>query len=278
LQLESLEERAVMNSTYLVADFPGHGVYLYNPYNQNWQGLTSLNASKLAVDTGGDVVADFPGRGVWVWNNNSYSASHGWHQWMGMDASAIAIAGLGGFTVAASFPHAGVYEMTNGGSSQCLTTLPASLLGVDASGDVVADFPGRGVWLHPAYQSWVGLTGTDASAISMGEPYIAAEFPGHGVFLFDMNTSIWTGLTGANASAVSVSGEGRVVASFQSYGICTYYDGQWESTQAPASAQVGGNTTEVDALYSSGIWQYDCGTDQWKCLISTHADVMACAD
>jgi hypothetical protein len=279
LHVERLEDRAVPTATYLAANFPAYGLYLYSPFTQHWQHLAPLHPSKLAVDTGGDVVADFTGRGLYVWNNNPYSAGHGWHHLTSVDARAVAIAGLGGFTVAASFPGYGVYESVNAGPLQRLTSSVASLVGVDAAGDVVGEFPNLGVWLHPAYQNWYRLTSTDASAISMSEVYIVGEFPGNGVWLYDMNQYSWTQIISIDATAVSVCDAGLVVASFQNYGVYTYYEGQWQNTNAPGSAsQVGGNTTEVDGLLGNRIWQYDAATSQWRQLISVYCDLMACAD
>ena len=47
--------------------------------------------------------------------------------------------------VVAEFPGFGVYQYTNGGGWQFLTGSEASLLGMDGNGDIAANFPGHGL-------------------------------------------------------------------------------------------------------------------------------------
>jgi hypothetical protein len=52
-----LENRDV--PSYLAAEFPGQGVWLYSP-DGSWRQLTAANVSLVATDSYGEVVAEVP--------------------------------------------------------------------------------------------------------------------------------------------------------------------------------------------------------------------------
>src|SRR5947209_5578676 len=43
--LERLEDRTVLSASYLAAEFPGHGVWLWSSSSGSWQQVTAANAS-----------------------------------------------------------------------------------------------------------------------------------------------------------------------------------------------------------------------------------------
>ena len=68
--------------TYVVAEFPGQGLWHYEDVNysldplKDWVPLTANNASTEAISPNGDVVAEFPGQGVWLDSGATWKRCH----------------------------------------------------------------------------------------------------------------------------------------------------------------------------------------------------------
>jgi hypothetical protein len=73
--------------------------------------------------------------------------------------------------------------------------------------------------------------------------YLAAEFPGYGVWLYTSSNTHWTQLTAANASQVAADSNGDVVAEIPGQGVWLY-DGAWQQLTT-------NNATLLDA--SNGV-------------------------
>jgi hypothetical protein len=160
-RLEELESRDV--PSYLAAEFPGQGVWLYNAADGSWQQVTANNASQVAADSNGDVVAAFPGQGLWLrtpdntwWQltaNNAASLDFAYHPFGNLEGW------RGVLLVVAEFPGQGLWRFSDwawsfgqdwslrgyGGWIQ-LTANDAATEAIDQNGNVAAAFPGAGVW------------------------------------------------------------------------------------------------------------------------------------
>jgi hypothetical protein len=110
-----------------------------------------------------------------------------------------------------------------------LTPANASLLAVDANGDVAGEFPGYGVWEYQPGSGWKLLNGVDATILLMdGSGDIAAEFPGFGVGEYSPGVG-WSLLTAANASLLNIDSIGLVAGEFPGYGVwLTQISGGWQ--------------------------------------------------
>jgi hypothetical protein len=250
--LEALEDRTT--PSHLAAEFPGHGVWLYNSASGgSWQQLTTNNATQMAADSGGEVVAEFSGQGVWLYRNG------GWQKLTANNASALGIAanylsyvpGLGtvqSTNVVAEFPSQGLwrysitvaseYPTATGGGWTQLTANNASLVAVHPDGYVAADFPGSGVWYYYdgpyGASGWQQLTGADAVSLALNgsdpgyasfkSSYVVASFAGYGVWYWSAEGAGWRvqQLTASEASAVSVNDFGDVVGEFPGWGVWSY--------------------------------------------------------
>ncbi len=94
---------------------------------------------------------------------SSYSAA-GWSQLNAADASLLTVDASGG--VEADFRGYGLYRYTAASGWTRLIAADASLLAPDASGDVVADFAGYGVYHYTAATGWSQLIAADASLLT----------------------------------------------------------------------------------------------------------------
>jgi hypothetical protein len=126
----SLAIGATLNLTsWVVATFPGQGVWRIQVEVQGWQLLTASDAATVGINQNGDVVGEFPGWGVW-----SYSD-----------------AGAGGYNP--GWIH--------------LTAADAVMVGIDAAGNVYGQFPGWGVW-YDRFGYWQYITPSNASSCGIG--------------------------------------------------------------------------------------------------------------
>ena len=225
----------VVDSTYVAAEFPGQGLWHfhlssinYAPPGGGWEQLTANNASSEAVDPNGYVVAEFPGQGVWFYTTpGTWQGVGGWQQLTAADASGLAVNGIDfGFAsaktsmVAAAFSGHGVWRIpilnpAGPGAWQQLTASDASTVSVNASGDVVGEFPGWGVWAYLDSKNaaslgwgtgWNHLTAADASLVGIDDTanIYGQYFYGWGVW-YDQVAS-WRLLTPSNASSFGVGG------------------------------------------------------------------------
>lgn len=289
LQVERLEGRDV--PSYMVMDVPGHGVYLYNDGATDNNGTTGAiqlvphHANALAVDHYGNVVASLPGYGTYVYGSRTYNTNPGWHKLVGATASALAISsGNGNWTLVGMFPGYGVYEMKEGYGWRQLANAAnrATILDVSPDGDVVAEFPGRGVWYHYYFGSnWQRLTGVDVTLLDATDNWVVVYAPGHGVARMSIDSTTpqpnWQGLTGHQPTALAIDGNGDVVGNFPGYGIRYYdnYTDQWNYTVASNAQAVGMVSSTIDAYRSGWIWIYDTATETWRRALNIPIDYFA---
>jgi hypothetical protein len=264
--LEALESRDV--PSYLAAEFPGQGVWLYNSAGGTWTQLTAANASQVATDSRGEVVGEFPGQGVWLYNHDYLNQ---WQQLTANNAASLALgysyyydnaysASTATFVVA-EFPGQGLWEFFSKNIDYSfssgwvqLTANNAATEAVDGNGHVVADFPGQGVWFYGTSSSnggtggWQQLTAADATCLAIGSAIgtptgpssvpdvVAAAFAGYGVSRLTVDVpghaGGWAQLTASTATAVNINTSGDVVAEFPGWGV-------WSYTDSSAAAQAG---------------------------------------
>jgi hypothetical protein len=204
----------------VVAQFPGQGLWRYTRSNvlgydtAAWQELTANNAATEAIDGNGNVVANFPGQGTWFFGTSSYAGgTSGWQRLNDADAISLAIGSAAVIpsvpspnavpdVVAAVFDRfsgyawAGVSRLTvdvmgHAGDWTRLTAAVASMVGINAGGDVVAEFPMMGMWnftdssaaLAVGWTSgWHKLTAADAALLGIdASGYVYGQFPYWGV-------------------------------------------------------------------------------------------------
>jgi hypothetical protein len=297
--LEALEDRDV--PSYLAAEFPGQGVWLYNG---NWQQITANNASQVVVDGRGEVVAEFPGQGVWLYSGT------GWQQLTANNAASLDMASSFAYDrfhnyytvtrVVAEFPGQGLWEYASSagyyaspGTWTQLTANNASTEAINGGGGVVAEFPGWGVWLYGVGGGWQQLTAAEASSVAISgdmgtASYVVAEFPGYGVWSWNSIPGYgWDQLTPSDASSVAVAGGGVVVASFPGYGVWRYADpgtiyppnhaANWSQLTASEAGMVGldANDAYFGQFPGWGIWMDSGGV--WQCLTANNPSSMGVA-
>jgi hypothetical protein len=315
--LEALEGRDV--PSYLAAEFPGQGVWRYESAAGAWTQLTTNNASQVAADTNGDVVAAFPGQGVWLCTRDT-----AWRQLTAANAASLDVAyspygegsdwATGVIAVVAEFPGQGLWRFSKpmyktgqdwslasfGGGWIQLTANDATTEAVDQNGNVAAAFRGAGVWLFQEFYGpgqrgqtpWQQLTAADASGLAlravMGGPpiFLAAEFPGHGVWRYQLNVwnsaaSGWQQLTASDAATVGIDQFGDVVAEFPGWGVWSFLDSAaavaagwhagWNQLTAADAALVGIDTAgnAYGQFPGWGVW-YDQAYS-WQCLTPSNA-------
>jgi hypothetical protein len=305
--LEALERLDV--PSYLAAEFPGQGVWLYNSAGGSWQQMTAANASQVAADSAGDVVAEIPGQGVWLYGPTDQYANRAWQQITANNASGLAMAlryeptlHSGTFNnvyVVAEFPGQGLWLYDNftlsnppGGYSshtenwQQLTANNAATEAVATNGQVVAEFPGQGVWIYSNItgggSQWQQLTPSDASSLAVsgglyGPATVVAEFPGYGVWRIQ-EMGGWVQLTAANAATVGINDSGDVVGTFTGSGVWTYsdtgaggYNPGWNCLTAADAALVSIDASgNVHGQFGvDGIWYDHFG--YWICTTANNA-------
>ena len=87
-------------------------------------------------------------------------------------------------------------------------------MAVDGNGDVLAEFPGPGLWRYQGATGWQQLAA--ALAINANGD-VAGEFS-NGLGRFE-DAGGWQQLSTANASQVSITTNGDVLGEFQGYGV-----------------------------------------------------------
>jgi hypothetical protein len=267
-RLEELESRDV--PSYLVADFPGYGVW--RAQDGVWQQFTPSDATHVAVDSEGDVVGVFPGHGIWLYSNGTNT----WEQINTADASGLAIDytvfadhrlswSTTTIYVAETYAGHGVWlfndaTTTNKGSSVILghsagvkelTPSSASIVAVNYQGNVLGEFPGYGVWYcQSGGTDWQQWSQSDASSLAMCVSYMVAEFPGQGVWRAQPGFQGWQQLTPSDATAVAVNGDGDVTVAFAGYGVWSYLQ---SANAAAAGWSMGWHQLTPSDAYAVGI-------------------------
>jgi hypothetical protein len=261
-RLEILEDRTVPAT--VVTDFPGAGLYRYDPASHAWQLLTGVDPAALAVDgNSGTIIASFKGYGTYQWTTSS-----GWQLLTGATASEVAVAGFGQ-NVVGEFQGAGLWEYHPDTGWFQLTAANASSVSVDNADNVAGVFPGAGVWGLPgAGGGWIQLTAANASQVVCGGTgYVVAEIPGAGVWDFHFGAG-WTRITAADAvSLAGSSAGGLVVGSFATYGTFTINPVTRETlfvTGAIADDLATDGVNVVGAFGGGGTWYYSGASPQWE--------------
>jgi hypothetical protein len=214
--------------------------------------------------------------------------------------------------LAMEVPGFGVWQYNPGGGGwQQLTTNNASLVASDSAGEVVAAFPGWGVWLYsagfpPASLSgaWTQITANDTAAgLDIGYfsgptrfgkdtvTNVVAEFPGQGLwrytnergnpFGYSMRNAFWEQLTANNASTEAIDNAGEVVAEFPGQGVwfCSASTDWRQLTGADASSlAIGlmntyGPAVVVGAFPGAGVWRLQVGSP-WQQLTASDATMV----
>jgi hypothetical protein len=218
----------------------------------------------------------------------------------------------------AEFPGYGVWRCQDNGTWQQLTTADATQVAADRTGNVVGQFPGHGIWLYSnSTKNWQQINTLDSSTLAIGEyyfeiwqrgtyfstiihNYVAAEFPGGGVWLFDnytldqqysyhYNSASWTQLTPSSASAVAVDANGHVVAEFPGYGVWLYGqlgNGPWyqlttsDARSLANAAALFGSSLVVAEFPGYGVWRWSdyAGWQQLTASDATAVGITATGD
>jgi hypothetical protein len=220
----------------VVGEFPGQGVWLFS--NNTWQQLTANNASTLSLASGSVnpydpavrvdnvfVAAEFPGQGLWRYGRSVVAADGttvaGWMELTANNAAAAAVNENG--QVGAAFPGQGVWFFYETGWQQ-VTAAEATSLGVSTPTwpELVAEFPGHGVWrlnFQPGY-GWEQLTTLDATSVGMNAyGDTVAVFPGWGVGVYARFGSAWEQRSTNGAALVALDLGGQLYATFPGQGV-----------------------------------------------------------
>jgi hypothetical protein len=250
-----------VTTTYpiVVGQFGTSGVQQFNSVTNSFVPLSTMNASLLAANAQGDVVADFTGHGVWLFRPtvgfvliNGYDAvalaidpqgnvaasfngfgtarfipsfgPNGWFGISGGTATLLATDALG--DVAMVFPT-GVYEFRPGSGSLLINGHTATSLAMNGPGQIAANFPGFGLGLFLPGFGWELINGYQATVIAIDERGdVTAQFPGFEVAKYIFSVHQWGGLSGAPAMTASLLGMdalGNVFAEFQGLGVWSFY-------------------------------------------------------
>jgi hypothetical protein len=225
----------------LVFDF-GSGIGVYAWMNHaTWLPIHPLSPTQLATgdlddDGRADLLAVFPGFGIWRWHDGAWTNVHP------LDANRIAVGDLD----SASGPD-----------------------------ELIADFPGHGVYLLSNNTTWSALHGLNTTGLMTadldgnGQDEIVVSFPGYGLYEYRNNAS-WVQLSGLNptrlaAGRIDVNTPEDLVADFGSAGIWTFRNNTtWTSLHLlPAEhlvlADLDGNGQDeviVDFGPAYGLWQF----------------------
>jgi hypothetical protein len=203
-----------------------------------------------------------------------YNAA-GWAQLTPADASLLAMDAKG--DVAIEIPGAGVWRYRDGTGWAQLTVGNASLLAMDRTGDVAIEIPGAGVWRYTDGTGWAQLTVGNASRLAMdASGDVAVEIAGAGVWRYQQ-ASGWGQLTTADASVLAMGGDGNVAVEIAGAGVWRYEaaTGWQQLTVGNASALAMNATGAVTAeIAGAGVWGYTDSTN-WAQLKTTDASALA---
>jgi hypothetical protein len=271
----------VTTSPVVVGQFGTSGVQQFNFVSRTFAPLTFANANLVAANSAGDVVGNFPGHGVWL-----FRPTVGFVQINGIDAVALAIDPMSDVVASFSFNNYGTGEFRPSlGPTNWLVLDPgtASLLAMDALGDVAAVFPTRGVFLFRPATGFMLINGHDATALAMNGPgQIAASFPGFGVGLFLPGFG-WELINGHGAPSLAIDDRGDVAAQFTGFGVAQYNFTTRIWTVLPGAPSADATLVGTDALGDvfaafpgMGVWEFD-QTQGWLQLTAVDASLLAVA-
>jgi FG-GAP repeat protein len=164
--------------------------------------------------------------------------------------------------------------------------------GVD---DLIADFPGYGLWVFRNNTTWTFLHGLDVATMTTsdldndGKADLVASFPTYGIWIF-RNNSTWTPLHPFTASAIAVGqlddgAQADLVIDFGAWvGIWTYTNSAtWTqlhdlSSTALAVADFDGDGRDEVAIGFAGssVWRYSAvDASPWTCLNGNPVSALA---
>jgi hypothetical protein len=254
-----------VGNDYSVADFKGYGVFRFSDAT-GWQQLSGADASQLKVDSNGDVVGVFS-NGTYL-----YETASGWKLLTGATPYSVDVAtGNGNWAsgplVVASYGN-GVWRYADSkGWSQMGSTV-ANQVGIDAYGDVVADYYYAGVWrwfqTNSTTGSWTQLSSAYAYSIDIAgsAAYVVGSFS-NGVWLY--SGSSWIQLGSTSATQVAVDDGGNVAASYSSAGVWRYASGSGWAQLSGASPSGGIDIASDGSIlggFSNGVWRFRGGAWQ----------------
>jgi hypothetical protein len=202
----------------LVANFPGFG--LYQCSLSPWTLLTPNDSVENLVVIGDWLFADFGSLGLWkydgAWHNLSYSNPN-----MMLAYSRTLIANFPGQGLYELELDGSIWtQLTPNDTVQALIVVKTPW---GAPGFVYADYGTLGLWKYNG--SWVQITSADANLLGSYRGDLVANFPGHGLWRYDGTT--WTLLT-PNDTVQALIEVGDLYADYGTLGLWRYNDTTWE--------------------------------------------------
>jgi extracellular elastinolytic metalloproteinase len=209
----------------------------------------------------GDVVGDFGGAGLWALYNQAGSPQ--WSQLHSMNPSLISAVNLDG----------------------------------NSSSDVVAVFPGFGLWARMNNTTWVPLHNLAPSHVVAGDldgnggDELIANFPGAGLWIW-MNNASWVNLHGLNPVALAtgnIDGDQQnradVILSFAGAGVWVWKNNaSWESVHSADATKIrtgdldgNGKADVVVDFVGRGVWTLFNGSS-WAPLLNANVSAIAIAN
>jgi hypothetical protein len=234
----------------LVADFGVMGALCrYNPGN-GWGQLATASSNLLRVGLGGKLIANFPGFGLYRHNggnnwelltpNSSVEnlistwgelyADFGplglwkydgeWHNLSYSNPNHVLFRGSS--NLVANFPGYGLYEYVTSSTWTQLTPNDTVQALIEVWPILYADFGAQGLWKYDG--SWAEITPDDANLLGSYKGNLVANFPGHGLWQYDGAT--WTQLTPNDTVQALIEVMGKLYADYGALGFFQY-DGSW---------------------------------------------------
>lgn len=186
-----------VDGPYVVGEFPGYGVHLYNLSTGGWTLLSPVDASALAISPSGVVVGDFYYYGV----HEFTPSTGGWAQLSPAFASQLCIDANG--DVLGEFPGYGVHLHQPGSGWNMLTPLDATSIAMNDSGMIAASFSPWGTYLD-GNGGWKQISTAVADQVTVDlDGNVVGEFSGYGIHFYDSDTGEWSQLTPVVAGLIS---------------------------------------------------------------------------
>jgi len=266
----------------VTAAYQGYGVYRRLNGSTVWQPLTSSNASLLAMDSAGNVYADLSGSGM----SGTYELTGPTTDKLLTPKHATLLAADGKGDVFADFAGYGINEYTGSPTWTPVSPPPvshgldASLLAVDAGGDVAAAYTGAyaGLYAYTAStSSWQLLTPSVPSQLSMpGFGEVFAEFPGYGLLHYTAAAGFQQ-LTLSNPTTLAKDAKGDVFAVVSGQGLFrSTLGGPWQQVHpvTPSLLAVDANGDVAVMFQGYGVYREMAGAG-WQRLTLSTASLLA---
>jgi autotransporter-associated beta strand protein len=167
--------------------------------------------------------------------------------------------------VIAQFTGHGVWLYTDAASWQQLSPVDAAKVAIDGAGQVLAQFNGNGLWMYTVATNWQRLSPADAASIAINDQgEVTAQFNGYGVWRFELTTGFQK-LLSVDAAQVAIDDNGDVTAQFNGNGLWMYTDAtSWQRLSSADASWIGadGNGTVVAQFNGNGVWRMEMGSFQ----------------